>query len=120
MKLIKLELQTLPSSYTPRQYVVAKYPKIKPVLISQLETIDYMDSLEVTQDIYDLQALCLGKYHQEFFIRKKDMAAMENFLHGFINKATSDLLEELSNTKPKMLPDLIAELKRKLDQEIED
>ena len=67
MKVIKLELQTLPNSYAPRQYVVARYPKIEPKLVSELETTDYMDSLVVTQDIYDLQALGLGRYQEHFF-----------------------------------------------------
>ena len=54
MKVIKLELQEIPESFNRQVYIRAVYPKISPVILSELDTINYMDTSSVTQELYPL------------------------------------------------------------------
>lgn len=95
MKVIKLILQEAPDSYSMRYLEVLRYPKISAVAINKLDTINHPEDKEDTSEFYDLQRLRLGEYEERFYIKNKDLDALQSILSGFVNKAEVDLLEHL-------------------------
>lgn len=115
MKVIKIEIHEMPNSFQEPYLEMIKYPKIKPQIMSELDTIDYKDTNVVTKELYPLNGLALGEYQDWFYIREKDKKALENILNGFINKAKLDLLEsiiDIGNKEPERVWTFIGQLKK--------
>lgn len=111
MKVIKLELQEMPNSFSRPVVERLRYPQINPVAINELETIDYSQTMTVTKELYPLQQLRLGKYEEWFYIREQDMKAFLALVDGFVKQGKLELIESLKNymNKPKLLKGAILE-----------